>query len=133
MDQKISGGGSRFIITKQGPTYTVLTANHVVAAPDTYTIRTSTGKDYQVTRSVLLQTGQNAPDLAVVTFKSTKYYPVVTLGDSEQATVGTPIFVFGYPGFPASITNQTERNFEFSSGFDMNRALSLCHLCVNSR
>jgi serine protease Do len=100
---KTSGSGTGFIIAKQGTTYTVLTANHVVAdTKDTYTIRTHTKKDYPVTRSVLLQKGQNAPDLAVVTFNSAESYPVVTLGDSEQAAVGTEIFVFGYPANPPS-------------------------------
>jgi len=118
----LHGGGSGFIIAKQGTTYTVLTSNHVVAnTKDTYKIRTSTGKDYQVTRSVLLQKGQNAPDIAVVTFNSAESYPVVTLGDSEQAAVATPIFVFGYPGIPASRKGQTERNFEFSPGFVTSR------------
>ncbi|MGB8687053.1 MAG: trypsin-like peptidase domain-containing protein, partial [Microcoleus sp.] len=116
-----TSGGTGFIIAKQGTTYTVLTANHVVADRDAYTIRTSTGKDYQVTRSVLLQKGQNAPDLAVVTFNSTESYPVVTLGDSAQATVGTEIFVFGYPGVPASRKDQPDRNFEFSPGYVTSR------------
>ena len=92
-----------------------------MADKDTYTIRTSTGKDYQVTRSVLLQKGQNAPDLAVVTFNSAESYPVVTLGDSEQATVGTEIFVFGYPGLPASRKDQPDRNFEFVPGYVTSR------------
>ena len=118
---KTSGSGTGFIIAKQGTTYTVLTANHVVADKDTYTIRSHTGKDYPVTRSVLLQKGQNAPDLAVVTFNSAESYPVITLGDSEQATVGTEIFVFGYPGIPPSRKGQTERNFEFSPGFVTSR------------
>ncbi len=114
-------GGSGFIIAKQGTTYTVLTANHVVADKDAYTIRSSTGKNYPVTRSVLLQKGQNAPDLAVVTFNSTESYPVATLGDSEQATVGTEIFVFGYPGLPASRKDQPDRNFEFVPGYVTSR------------
>ncbi|MEG4532635.1 tetratricopeptide repeat-containing serine protease family protein [Microcoleus sp. D2_18a_D3] len=118
---KTSGDGTGFIIAKQGTTYTVLTANHVVADRDTYTIRTNTKKDYPVTRSVLLQKGQNAPDLAVVTFKSAESYPVVTLGDSEQATVGTEIFVFGYPALPASRKDQPDRNFEFSPGYVTSR------------
>ena len=118
---KTSGSGTGFIIAKQGTTYTVLTANHVVADRDTYTIRTNTKKDYPVTRSVLLQKGQNAPDLAVVTFNSTESYPVVTLGDSAQATVGTEIFVFGYPGVPASRNYQKDRNFEFVPGFVTSR------------
>ena len=111
-----------FIIINQLTTYTVLTANHVVAdTKDTFKIRTNTNKDYQVTRSVLLQKGQNAPDLAVVTFNSAESYPVVTLGDSEQATVGTGIFVFGYPGIPESRNYQKERNFEFSPGYVTSR------------
>ncbi|MEG4519052.1 MULTISPECIES: tetratricopeptide repeat-containing serine protease family protein [unclassified Microcoleus] len=117
-----TGLGTGFIIAKQGTTYTVLTANHVVDdTKATYTIRSHRGKDYPVTRSVLLQKGQNAPDLAVVTFKSTESYPVVTLGDSEQATVGTEIFVFGYPGVPASRKDQPDRNFEFSPGYVTSR------------
>ncbi|MEG3848127.1 tetratricopeptide repeat-containing serine protease family protein [Microcoleus sp. herbarium19] len=118
---KTTGDGTGFIIAKQGTIYTVLTANHVVVDKDTYTIRTSTGKDYPVTRSVLLQKGQNAPDLAVVTFNSAESYPVVTLGDSEQATVGTEIFVFGYPAIPPSRKDQTERNFEFVPGYVTSR------------
>ncbi|MEG3975613.1 tetratricopeptide repeat-containing serine protease family protein, partial [Microcoleus sp. herbarium8] len=114
--------GTGFIIAKTGTSYTVVTANHVVVDPKfTYTIRTSTGKDYQVTRTVLLQKGQNTPDLAVVTFNSAESYPVVTLGDSEQAAVATPIFVFGYPGIPESRNYQKDRNFEFSPGFVTSR------------
>ena len=118
---KTSGSGTGFIIAKQGTTYTVLTANHVVADKDTYTIRSHTRKDYPVIRSVLLQKGQKAPDLAVVTFNSAESYPVVTLGDSEQATVGTEIFVFGYPAIPPSRKDQTERNFEFVPGYVTSR------------
>ena len=115
-------GGTGFIIAKQGTTYTLLTANHVVDDNKlTYTIRSHTGKNYPVTRRVLLQKGQNAPDLAVVTFNSAESYPVVTLGDSEQATVGTEIFVFGYPGIPESRNYQKERNFEFVPGFVTSR------------
>lgn len=114
--------GTGFIIAKQGTTYTVLTANHVVTDTKfTYTIRSSTGKDYQVTRSVLLQKGQNAPDLAVVTFNSAESYPVVTLGDSEQAAVGTGIFVFGYPANVAQQKYGTQRNFEFVPGYVTSR------------
>jgi len=115
-------GGTGFIIAKQGTTYTVLTANHVVADTKvTYTIRSHTGKNYPVTRFARLQKSQNEPDLAVVTFNSTESYPVVTLGDSEQATVGTEIFVFGYPAIPPSRKDQTERNFEFVPGYVTSR------------
>ena len=114
--------GTGFIIAKQGTTYTVLTANHVVDDDKpTYMIRTNTGKDHQVIRVVRLQKSQNEPDLAVVTFNSTDSYPVVTFGDSEQATVGAEIFVFGYPGIPDSRNYQKERNFEFVPGYVTSR------------
>ncbi|OCR00468.1 hypothetical protein BCD67_25875 [Oscillatoriales cyanobacterium USR001] len=115
-------GGTGFIIAKQGTTYTVLTANHVVDdSKVTYTIRTHTGKDYPVTRFVRLQKSNNEPDLAVVTFNSTESYPVVTLGDSEQASISTEIFVAGFPGIPASRRYQGDRNFEFSPGYVTSR------------
>lgn len=109
--------GSGFIIAKQGTTYTVLTANHVVENTEpTYTIRTSTGKDYQVTSFVRLQKINNDPDLAVVTFNSTDSYPVVTLGDSQQVAAGTPMFVFGYPDRLENRSG-TKRNYEFVPGY----------------
>jgi V8-like Glu-specific endopeptidase len=118
-------GATGFIIAKQGTTYTVLTANHVVADTKlTYTIRISTGKNYPVTRFARLQKSQNEPDLAVVTFNSTESYPVVTLGDSEQTIAGAPIFVSGYPGIPESRNYQKERNFEFVPGFVTSRISS---------
>jgi len=118
-------GGTGFIIAKQGTTYTVLTANHVVADTKvTYTIRSHTGKNYPVTSLKRLQKSENEPDLAVVTFNSTDSYPVVTLGDSEQATVATEIFVSGYPGIPESRNYQKERNFEFVPGFVTSRISS---------
>jgi Tfp pilus assembly protein PilF len=120
----LNGGssGSGFIIAKQGKTYTALTCNHVVDnSQATYTIRTHTGKDYPVTRAVLLQKGKNQPDLAVVTFDSPESYPVVTFGDSEQAGIGAEIFVFGYPANRFLDKYGTNRNFEFSPGFVTSR------------
>ncbi|WP_017714892.1 tetratricopeptide repeat-containing S1 family peptidase [Kamptonema formosum] len=109
--------GSGFIIAKQGNTYTALTCNHVVDnSQATYTIRTHTGKDYPVTRAVLLQKETNQPDLAVVTFDSPESYPVVTFGDSEQAVIGADIFVSGYPANSFLGKSGTNRNHEFSRG-----------------
>ncbi|MEZ2239324.1 tetratricopeptide repeat protein [Microcoleus sp.] len=118
-------GGTGFIIAKQGTTYTLLTANHVVADTKlTYTIRSHTGIKYQVTSFKRLQKSENEPDLAVVTFNSTDSYPVVTLGDSEQTIAGASIFVSGYPGIPESRNYQKERNFEFVPGFVTSRISS---------
>ncbi|TAD89784.1 MAG: hypothetical protein EA000_05265, partial [Oscillatoriales cyanobacterium] len=84
-----SRSGTGFIIAKQGTTYTVLTAKHVVPNSQfTYKIRTYTGKEHQVTRVMPLQKTDRELDLAVVTFNSTETYRVVTLGDSLQAESG---------------------------------------------
>ncbi|MEG4804846.1 tetratricopeptide repeat-containing serine protease family protein [Microcoleus sp. ARI1-B5] len=113
------GGGTGFIIAKQGTSYTVLTAQHVVPNNQaTYKIRSyTTGKEYQVTRVIALQKTDNELDLAVVTFNSTESYPVATLGDSAQAATGTQIFAIGYP-------NNRSRNLvnpEFTPGFVTSR------------
>lgn len=119
---KAISNGSGFIIAKQGTTYTVLTCNHVVEdAQFTYKIRTHTGKDYAVTKIILLQKNENQPDLAVVTFNSTESYPVVTLGNSDRVAVGSEIFVFGYPANVLDNKYGSSRNFEFSPGFVTSR------------
>lgn len=119
---KATSSGSGFIIAKQGTTYTVLTCNHVVKdAQFTYKIRTNTGQDYAVTNIVILQKNDNQPDLAVVTFNSAESYPVVTLGNSDRAAVGSEIFVFGYPANVLNNKYGSSRNFEFSPGFVTSR------------
>jgi hypothetical protein len=62
-----------------------------------YTVRTSKGKNYQATSVTRLQTADTDPDLAVVKFESPEEYPVATIADSDQAVIGTQIFVYGYP------------------------------------
>ncbi|KYC40788.1 hypothetical protein WA1_24485 [Scytonema hofmannii PCC 7110] len=126
-----STGGTGVIIAKQGNTYTVLTANHVVcdAIPDrnpvicrddvTYTIRTSTGKEYPLKRAQRLQKNNSDADLAVITFESDRAYPVATIGDSEQAVTGSQIYVFGYPASDGR--SGAQRESEFSPGFVTSR------------
>lgn len=92
------GDGSGVIIAKNGKTYTVLTVNHVVEKADIkYTVRTSIGKNYPATSVTRLQTAQTDADLAVVKFEGPEEYPVATIADSDQAVIGTQIFVYGYP------------------------------------
>ncbi|MEK0180261.1 MAG: hypothetical protein EAZ78_11505 [Oscillatoriales cyanobacterium] len=92
------GDGSGVIIAKNGKNYTVLTVNHVVEKTDVkYTVRTSIGKNYQATSVTRLQTSQTEADLALVKFESPEEYPVATIADSDQAVIGTQIFVYGYP------------------------------------
>ncbi len=104
-----SPGGSGVIIAKEGNTYTVLTANHVVcdaldrpgaivcSSDITYSIRTSTGREYPVKDIKVLQKSKDDADLAVVTFEATEDYPVVTLANSDQLKVTQDIYLAGFP------------------------------------
>jgi tetratricopeptide (TPR) repeat protein/V8-like Glu-specific endopeptidase len=124
-------GGTGVIIAKQGNTYTVLTANHVVcdAIPDrnpvvcrddvSYSIRTNEGNSYPLKGVQRLHKNNTDPDLAVVTFVSERAYSVATIGDSEQAVTGSQIYVFGYPGSDGS--SGAQRESEFSPGFVTSR------------
>ena len=112
-------GGSGILIGKQGNTYMVLTANHVVKRPDLpYTIRTNLGKEYpaQIQR---LKSNSNSPDLAVVTFVSSDNYPTATVGDSDQAVIGSEIYVVGYPAVGG--LSGAERDLEFTQGIVTSR------------
>ncbi|MDF0555324.1 tetratricopeptide repeat-containing serine protease family protein [Kamptonema sp. UHCC 0994] len=114
------GDGSGVIIAKGGNTYTVLTVNHVVETVDVkYTIRTSTGKNYQATSVTRLQKNETDPDLAVVKFESSEEYPIAIVGDSDQAAIGAQIYVYGYPATGGLFG--AEREAELSGGFVTSR------------
>jgi tetratricopeptide (TPR) repeat protein len=120
--------GSGFIIAKQGNVYYVLTAEHVVATPDTYTLITPDGKEYPLNYSKVRKlAGTSKVDLAVVEFVSDRSYPVATLstykpilyerrdysaGASQIFTKPStsqnkvPIFVAGWP-YPALDSRDT--------------------------
>ncbi len=105
-------GGSGVVIAKENNGYTVLTANHVVKNVNTgYIVKTPDKQEYEVTG--VKSWNNNGLDLAIVTFKSDREYPVVTIGNSEYAAPGASIFVSGYP-LTAEI-NQ-ERHWEFTTG-----------------
>ncbi len=126
-----SPGGSGVIVARQGNTYTVLTANHVVcdAIPErepivcrddiSYSIRTQGGKEYPLSRVQPLQKSKNDSDLAIVTFESAEEYPVATVGNSDRAATGSQIYVFGYPAYDDR--SGAQRDFEFSPGFVTSR------------
>lgn len=112
--------GSGFIIARKGNTYTVLTCDHVLQGKPA-TIRTSDGKSYSITNGQSLGTTSNGIDLALLTFSSSIDYQVSTLGNSEQAAVGSQIFVFGYPVNKLERKVGEARNFEFSPGYITSR------------
>ncbi len=115
----LKDGGSGVIIARNGNTYTVLTAGHVVANPNiNYSVYTSDGKWHSATLIQSLQPTEQDPDLAVVIFDSQRVYAVATLGDSDRLDVGSGIYISGYP---QSVDNPNHRNHEFTTGYVTSR------------
>lgn len=112
--------GSGFIIARHGNNYTVLTCDHVLKGKPA-TVRTYDGKIYPITKGQSLGTGTNPIDLALLTFNSSIDYPVAKLGNSNQASVGAQIFVFGYPINKLERKVGEDRQFEFSPGYVTSR------------
>ena len=107
-------GGSGVIIAKNGNIYTVLTANHVVQNPNLeYQIYTSKGKTYTAKSVVNLAKNPNDPDLAIVTFESPEPQAVAAISNSDDAGIGSGIYIAGYP---QSIEAGGQREFEFTAG-----------------
>ncbi|MEB3279500.1 MAG: serine protease [Lyngbya sp.] len=106
--------GSGVILSKKGNTYTVLTANHVVNNPNSeFVIKTSKGKDHPVTSVKTLQKEGSGPDLAIITFETTEEYSVAPISNSDEATIGSGIYISGYP---LPVMGSTEREYAFTSG-----------------
>jgi tetratricopeptide (TPR) repeat protein len=85
--------GSGVLIQRDGNTYTVLTAAHVVAAADAYEVITPDGSRAQPTTIKKLP----EVDLALVQFISNQAHQVVELGDSGQVLEGSLSYVAGFP------------------------------------
>jgi Flp pilus assembly protein TadD len=103
--------GSGVIVAREGQTYTVLTAAHVVPSPDEYDVVTPDGQkhriDYKLVRKL------PGVDLALVPFSSPKSYQVVTIGSSSQVRTGTLAYV---SGFPASRSGDGKTDYRFALG-----------------
>lgn len=111
-------GGSGVIIAKKGKTYTVLTANHVVINPNTeYIIRTGKNKEHKVTEVKGFQNNEIGPDLAVVMFESEEEYSVAPISNSDEADIGSGVYISGYP-LPAE--GSKEREYAFTNGLVSN-------------
>ncbi|PSB26364.1 tetratricopeptide repeat-containing S1 family peptidase, partial [Chlorogloea sp. CCALA 695] len=77
IDSKNNGNGSGVVIARQGQTYYVLTAAHVVKNQDQYTVLTPDREIHIVkTKDIFLEEGL---DVAILKFSSEKEYPVATL------------------------------------------------------
>ncbi|MDB9455141.1 trypsin-like peptidase domain-containing protein, partial [Dolichospermum circinale CS-541/06] len=106
----LDGKGSGVIIDKNGNTYTVLTANHVVkkAGYGLYEIITHDGQKYPMENKA--QT-LGKLDLALVRFTSSKNYPLANIADSRTVKEGATVHNSGFP-IP-SISNNQQRNYFF--------------------
>ncbi|MFN6224904.1 MAG: GUN4 domain-containing protein [Dolichospermum sp.] len=106
----LDGKGSGVIIAKNGNTYTVLTANHVVkkAGYGLYEIITYDGQKYEMENKA--QT-LGKLDLALVKFTSSKNYPLAKIADSQTVKEGATVYNSGFP-IP-SISNNPQRIYFF--------------------
>lgn len=102
--------GSGAIIAKDGNTYYVLTANHVVSDQDDYKIVTSDKQAYQIDYSKVKRLP--GVDLAIVEFSSDKNYTVGKIANSDKVREGSSIFISGWPK-PGN-TGQLVRQFPYS-------------------
>jgi tetratricopeptide (TPR) repeat protein/S1-C subfamily serine protease len=111
-----SGNGSGVIVAKQGQTYIVLTAGHVVTNPDTYQVVTPDGKQYPISPSQIQKF--EGVDLALVRFDSSAAYTVATLADYYIGIEDRPLsFVSGFPGVSATKTGKHTRKLTAGTAF----------------
>ncbi len=111
--------GSGTIIAKQGNTYYVLTADHVVKNPGKYEVVTPDRARYPVNYSTVKRL--EGVDLAVLQFQSNQTYSVATLGNYDIKEGGRYwVFISGWPG--AQGTNNPSRMF--TAGFVFSTELS---------
>lgn len=114
IQSKHGGHGSGFIIARNGNTYSVLTAHHVVARQGEYGLITSDQQGYEIDYSKIQQLPD--VDLAIVEFTSDKDYQVAKLGTSETSE-GQDVFVSGWPGL-GSVGQQSNNSItrQFTDG-----------------
>jgi S1-C subfamily serine protease len=94
-----SGHGSGAIVKHVGDTYTVLTAAHVVNDPKSLALEIMTpDRETHDLDADDIKIAPNNLDLATVTFRSDKNYPVVKLGDSNSVARGQTVFTAGFLG-----------------------------------
>jgi tetratricopeptide (TPR) repeat protein len=87
--------GSGIIIQQQGSQYLVLTAAHVVKGERKYEVITADDLHHQLQPTAIQPL--SGVDLAIVKFTSDQRYPVPKLGNANNSTEGTTIYVSGFP------------------------------------
>ncbi len=101
--------GSGVIFKKDGNTYSVLTADHVVKkAKGNCVILKSDNSQYKASVSEAIVPVAGV-DLAVLTFQSDKNHKLAKWGDSDKATDYTKVYVAGAPEPTQAILNRIIR------------------------
>lgn len=123
--------GSGVVIKKEGNTYTVLTAAHVIRnRKQTYKITTPDGKNYPLIATEIKSAASDV-DLAVVKFKSSANYSIAKLGKVETVSEGSPVYVAGFPmataAISTSIYNFTEGKVTANASRPLNGGYSLVY------
>ncbi len=113
--------GSGVIIAKRGKTYYVLTAKHVVATEDEYTVVAPDGRRYDLN----YRTVRKLPsaDLAILQFTSDRKYKVATLASYDYTSEFRNVFVSGFS--PAN--NDTPSVRQFSQGLLISKNFALAN------
>ncbi|MGL5873809.1 MAG: S1 family peptidase [Xenococcaceae cyanobacterium] len=134
IDSSSGGNGSGIIVAKEGNSYAVLTADHVICEKDketrkcldyTYEILAPDGKKYSVDSSTIKR--QEGVDLAVVRFTSSENYQVAQLAN-YPVTTRDAVFVAGYP----KLSNDKPSQWRFSLGYGFDRETGLLSVNDNS-
>lgn len=112
--------GSGVIISRQGNTYYVLTAKHVVATEDEYTVVAPDGGQYLIDYNKVLKLPNI--DLAIVEFESDRPYQLATFANYNYDEDYRHIFISGWP---ASTLPVAQRRRLFNAGLLISKEYKL--------
>ncbi|MEG4801938.1 trypsin-like peptidase domain-containing protein [Microcoleus sp. ARI1-B5] len=87
--------GSGIIIAREGSTYYVLTAKHVVAGGGELKVTGPDRNSFRADSTNVIQLP--GVDLAIVSFVSSGNYEIAQLADSKTVSVGEQVYVSGWP------------------------------------
>jgi S1-C subfamily serine protease len=103
-----AGGGTGFIVRKNGDRYTVLTNEHVVRSAASYTVSTSDGRRYQINSSQIRKLP--GVDLAEVEFTSNNNYDIAELTNLPGSTSsGKKVYTYGFNAISEGLPERTSQ------------------------
>jgi len=112
--------GSGVIISQRGNTYYVLTAKHVVATEDEYTVVAPDGGQYLIDYHKVVKLPEL--DLAIVEFESDRHYQLATFANYNYDADYRHIFISGWP---ASTLPVAQRRRLFNAGLLISKEYKL--------